>query len=172
MTLRGYVNFIYPNNSDKTQSVQRLVTGWRVRSSKAGGGKRFAVLYARSDWPWGHPLVKCDMLGLFPGVKLLRCGVKLTPHSCAVFKNEWTHINLRHICASNGMLWGDFYPYIMKGLINHSKSFTSSNLSENPKGLQDRMCRISKPVGFKQAPSASRSTVKNVHCELLSPLKG
>jgi hypothetical protein len=80
-------------------------------------------------------------------------------------------MNLRHICASNGILWGDLYLYIMRGIINNPNSFTSSNLSENPKGLQDRMCRISKPVGFREAPHASRNIVKNVQCELLSPLK-
>jgi len=168
LALHGYVNFIYsyPYSADMTQSVQRLVKRWRVRSSKAGGGKRFSVLHARSDWPWGQPLVKCGMLALFPGLKLLRYGVNLTPKSSAVFKNECIYINLRPICASNGMLWGDIYPYIMKGIINNPNSFTSSNLTENPKSLQDRMCRISKPAGFKQAPRDSRSTVKNVQCEL------
>jgi hypothetical protein len=72
MTLHGYVNFIYPYNADTTLSVQRLLTRWRVRSSKAIRGKRFSVLHARSDWPWGQSFVEWAMLVLFSRTKAVQ----------------------------------------------------------------------------------------------------
>lgn len=119
------------------------------------------------------------MLVLFPGVKLLRYGIKNTPKSSAVFKNELIYKPTPHLCLQ----WHDMgrpLPLYNEGIINNPNPFISTNLSENPKGLQDWICRISKSVGFRQTPRASRSTVKNpkyqktvknVQCELLSPLK-
>jgi hypothetical protein len=120
----------------------------------------------------GSASCKMGYAGSFSRNKLLRCGCKLTPKSSALFKNAWIYINLRPICASIGMLWGDLYRYITKRIINNPNSFISSNLCENPKRLQDRVCRFSKPVGFRQAPRASRSSVKNVHCELFLHWRG
>lgn len=100
------------------------------------------------------------MLVLFPGVKLLRYGIKNTPKSSAAFENELIYIPTPHLCLQ----WHDMgrpLPLHNEGIINNPNSFTSTNLSENPKGLQDWMCRISKSVGFRQTPRASISTVKN-----------
>jgi len=76
------------------------------------------------------------MLVLYPGVKLLRYGIKNTPKSSAVFKNELIYIPTPHLCLQ----WHDMgrtLPLYDKVIINNPNSFTCTNLSENPKGLLD-----------------------------------
>ena len=63
------------------QSVWRLATGWTVRGSNPGGGKRFST--SVQIGPEAHP-ASCAMgTGSFPGVKNGR-GVTLTPHPLLV----------------------------------------------------------------------------------------
>jgi len=58
--------------------VERLASGWTIRSSKPDGGKTFSFLYTHSYRPWGpSSLLYSGYRDL--GVKLLGRGVDHSP---------------------------------------------------------------------------------------------
>ena len=68
------------------QSVQRLATGWTVRTSNPGGGE---VLHARPDRPWGPPSLLYNGYRVsFPEVKRPGRGVDHSLPSSAEVKES------------------------------------------------------------------------------------
>ena len=99
-------------------SVHRFPTGWAVRGSNTGGGKRFSFLHTRLYRPWGPPsLVYSGYWSSFPGAKRPRCGVG---HS--------------HRLCLRGILKGNLYICILN-IVNGDCFWVSERLVVYKEGL-------------------------------------
>jgi hypothetical protein len=71
--------------------------------------KRFYLLCTRLEWPGTHlPSFQWVLGGC---VLCFKFGSDHRPLSSAKVKDEWSY-TFAHLCASDGMLWGDLYLYL------------------------------------------------------------
>ena len=75
---------------------------WTAWFSNSSGCKKFSLLHTCPDQPWAYPA-----LCLFP-MGSLGQGIELTIHFQLVLKFVVGRaMHVLHLCASNGMSWGD-----------------------------------------------------------------
>ena len=146
------------------QSVQRLVTGWKVRGSNPGGGEIFRTCPDRS---WGPPSLLCNGYRVFPGGKERSgCDADLLPPSSAVVKKKWSYTSTppmgrtactEHQCLYNGALYLYLYlysPYGPYGLYRAS--------------VPVQRCTVTLPIPllplWAVRPVHSLSVCTTVHC--------